>query len=161
MIIILFIIFFPNVKPDSADNKIDYWGIMTLILAVVPAMLALSWGGVSYPWNSITIISMFVLSTLMAIAFIIVERLSNNPLIPLSLFKDRIVAVSELVVFFTAIGMFGTIIFVPLFFQGVLDLSATTSGSFLTPMMLGMVAGGFISGQLLSLPFPREPSDQE
>ncbi len=93
---------------------------------------------------------MFMFSALMVTALILIERRSSNPLIPLSLFKDRIVAVSELVVFFTATGMFGTIIFVPLFFQGVLDLSATASGSFLTPMMLGMVAGSFISRQLLS-----------
>jgi len=46
--------------------------------------------------------------------------------------------------------MFGSIIFIPLFFQGVLGVSATMSGSFLTPMMLGMVGGSFISGQLLS-----------
>jgi succinate dehydrogenase/fumarate reductase cytochrome b subunit len=46
--------------------------------------------------------------------------------------------------------MFSAIIFVPLFFQGVLGATATASGAFLTPMMLGTVFGGFISGQLLS-----------
>ncbi len=51
LIIILFIIYFPNIKPDLSNNKIDYWGIVTLILAVVPTMLELSWGGVNYPWN--------------------------------------------------------------------------------------------------------------
>jgi EmrB/QacA subfamily drug resistance transporter len=150
LIIILFIMFFPNIKPDAPSNKIDYWGIVTLILAVVPAMMALSWGGIDYPWISVTIISMFALSVIMGTVFVIVERRSDNPLIPLSLFRNRIVAVSELVIFFTAIGMFGTIIFVPLFFQGVLGMSATTSGSFLTPMMLGIVGGSIISGQLLS-----------
>ncbi|MGH2541780.1 MAG: MFS transporter, partial [Ardenticatenaceae bacterium] len=52
--------------------------------------------------------------------------------------------------FMTGFGMFGAIIFVPLFFQGVLGASATSSGSFLTPMMLGVVFGAAISGQLLS-----------
>jgi hypothetical protein len=47
-------------------------------------------------------------------------------------------------------GMFSAIIFVPLFFQGVLGTTATTSGTFLTPMMLGVVVGAIISGQLLS-----------
>ena len=46
--------------------------------------------------------------------------------------------------------MFGAIIFVPLYFQGVLGLSATNSGTFLTPMMLGVVIGAAISGQVLS-----------
>lgn len=150
LIIILFIKFFPNIKPEASNNKVDYWGIVALILTVVPALLALSWGGVDYPWISVTIISMFIFSALMGIAFVTIERRSDNPLIPMSLFRNRIVAVSELVIFFTAIGMFGIIIFVPLYFQGVLGMSATTSGSFLTPMMLGMVVGSIVSGQLLS-----------
>jgi len=150
LIIILFIIFFPNIKPDISNSKIDYFGIVTLILTVVPAMLALSWGGIDYPWISVTIISMFIFSIIMGITFIIIERRSVNPIIPLSIFRNRIVAVSELVIFITAIGMFGTIIFVPLFFQGVLALSATASGSFLTPMLLGMVVGSISSGQVLS-----------
>jgi hypothetical protein len=54
------------------------------------------------------------------------------------------------VIFLTGIGMFGGIIFVPLFFQGVLGATATASGNFLTPMMLGMVVGSIISGQFLS-----------
>lgn len=150
MIIVLFILFFPNLRPQNSKHRVDYEGVTTLILTVVPAMLALSWGGVDYPWLSAQIIGMFAFSIIMGVVFVLIEQRSKNPVIPLSLFKNRIVSISEVVVFFTAIGMFGTIIFVPLFFQGVLGVSATTSGSFLTPMMLGMVAGSFASGQVLS-----------
>jgi len=150
IVIALFMLFFPDVRPDIVKHKVDYYGVITLILAVVPALLALSWGGVEYPWLSVEIIGMFVFSIIMGVAFIIIERRGQNPIIPLSLFNNRILAVSEIVIFFTGIGMFGSIIFVPLFFQGVLGVSATTSGSFLTPMMLGMVGGSFVSGQLLS-----------
>jgi len=117
---------------------------------VVPAMLALSWGGIEYVWGSWQIVGMFVFSAVMLALFIFAESRSREPIIPLSLFKNRIVVISELVIFFTAFGMFGGIIFIPLFFQGVLGATATTSGNFLTPMMLGMVAGSFTSGQLLS-----------
>jgi MFS family permease len=82
--------------------------------------------------------------------FIAVERRSTEPIMPLYIFKNRIVAVSLLVILITGFGMFGSIIFVPLFFQGVLGASATASGSFLTPMMLGVVAGSILSGQILS-----------
>jgi len=150
IIILLFIFFFPYLRPDQLKHKIDYPGVVTLILTVVPMMLALSWGGVEYPWTSFTIIGMFVLSVVMGILFIFIEKRSEEPIIPLSLFGNRIVAISALVIFFTAFGMFGSIIFVPLFFQGVLGVTATTSGSFLTPMMLGMVIGAFTSGQVLS-----------
>ena len=59
-------------------------------------------------------------------------------------------AISSVMIFLTAGGMFGSIIFIPLFFQGVLGASATSSGSFITPMMLGVVFGSAVSGQLLS-----------
>jgi hypothetical protein len=150
LIIFLFIFFFPNFRPDKLKHNIDYPGLTLLILTVVPAMLALSWGGVEYAWGSWQIVGMFVFSTVMLALFIFAESRSREPIIPLSLFKNRIVAISELVIFFTAFGMFGGIIFIPLFFQGVLGATATTSGNFLTPMMLGMVAGSLTSGQLLS-----------
>jgi len=150
LIIILFIFFFPNFRPDSLKHNIDYPGLVLLILMVAPAMLALSLGGVEYAWGSPQIAGMFILSAVMLALFIFVESRSKEPIIPLSLFRNRIVAVSELVIFFTAFGMFGGIIFIPLFFQGVLGATATASGSFLTPMMLGMVVGSFTSGQMLS-----------
>jgi len=150
LIIVLFIFFFPNFRPDNLRHNIDYLGLVTLVLTVVPAMLALSWGGVEYSWSSPQIIGMFSFSMVMLALFLMIENRSREPIIPLSLFRNRIVAISEIVIFFTGIGMFGGIIFIPLFFQGVLGATATTSGSFLTPMMLGMIVGSFISGQLLS-----------
>ncbi len=149
-IILLFIFFFPNFRPDNLKHSIDYPGLVLLILVVVPTMLALSWGGVEYPWDSPQIVGMFVFSLVALALFLLAEKRSTEPIIPLSLFRNRIVAVSELVIFFTAFGMFGGIIFIPLFFQGVLGVTATTSGNFLTPMMLGMVVGSFSSGQILS-----------
>ncbi len=150
LIIILFVFFFPNFRPDNLKHSIDYPGLVLLTLTVVPALLALTWGGVEYAWGSPQIVGMFIFSTVMLALFIFIENRSREPIIPLSLFRNRIVAVSELAIFFTAFGMFGGIIFVPLFFQGVLGATATASGNFLTPMMLGVVVGSFISGQVLS-----------
>ena len=150
LIVGVFIFFFPHLKPDTRKHKIDYLGIVTLILAVVPLLLALSWADVEYPWRSVQIISMFAFSAVMIPLFIVVESRAEEPIIPMWIFRNRIVAVSTFVIFITGFGMFGGIIFIPLFFQGVLGLSATASGNFLTPMMLGMIAGSVISGQLLS-----------
>jgi EmrB/QacA subfamily drug resistance transporter len=150
VVIALFIFFFPNFRPDNGKARVDYPGVVLLVLTVIPTMLALSWGGVEYDWSSAIIIGMFVFSVVMGVLFVYIESRSTEPVLPLSLFKNSIVAFSDIVIFFTGICMFGSIIFVPLYFQGVLGVSATTSGSFLTPMMLGVVFGGFISGQLLS-----------
>jgi len=150
LIVVLFIFFFPHLRPDQLKHKIDYLGITTLILAVVPMLVALTWGGVEYPWGSARIIGMFVFSAVMIPLFIVLESRAEEPIIPMWLFKNRIVSVSVFIIFITGFGMFGGIIFIPLFFQFVLGQSATNSGTFLTPMMLGMIAGSIISGQLLS-----------
>jgi EmrB/QacA subfamily drug resistance transporter len=149
-IMILFIFFFPNFRLRGLKHRIDYAGISTLVIAIVPLMLALSWGGTEYPWVSAPVIGMFALSALAIILLPIIETRSDEPIIPLAIFRNPVVAISIPIIFFTGISMFGGIIFIPLYFQGVLGLSATTSGSFLTPMMLGQVAGSFGSGQLLS-----------
>ena len=150
MVILLFLVYFPHVRPDTHKHRVDYAGITALTLAVVPLMLALTWGGVRYDWGSVTIIGLFAFSAFMAVAFLVIETLAKEPIIPLSLFRSQIVSISEMVVFLTGFVMFGSIIFIPLFFQGVLGLSATASGSFLTPMMLGVVGGSAMSGLLLS-----------
>src|SRR4030043_33324 len=69
---------------------------------------------------------------------------------PLSMFGNGVSTLSMIAMFFLGMGMFGAIIFIPLFFQGVLGLSAHSSGSFLTPMMLGLVVASTLSGQALS-----------
>ncbi|RJO63116.1 MAG: DHA2 family efflux MFS transporter permease subunit [Dehalococcoidia bacterium] len=150
-VVVLFILFFPDVRPAAGHrHQVDYPGIFTLSVGVAALLLALSWGGAQYPWNSFPVIGLLALFAVMLVAFLYTEIRSREPIIPLSLFGNRIVAVSEIVVFLTAFGMFGAITFVPLFFQGVLGATATASGGFLTPMILGQVSGSFISGQLLS-----------
>ncbi len=150
IVILLFIFFFPNVRPDNLKHNIDYPGVVLLILGVVPLMLALSWGGVEYAWGSVQIIGMFTFSAVALALLIWVESRSKEPIIPLEIFKNRIISISSILIFLTSGGMFGTIIFIPLFFQGVLGATATSSGSFVTPMMLGVVTGSAISGQVLS-----------
>jgi EmrB/QacA subfamily drug resistance transporter len=150
IIVLLFIFFFPHLRPIIKKPKIDYAGIVTLILAVVPLMIALSWAGVDYEWGSPVIIGMFAFSIAMLLLFIWVESRSDEPIMPLWIFKNRIVSISSIAVFTLGFGMFTAIIFVPLYFQGVLGTTATASGNFLTPMMLGVVVGAVVSGQLLS-----------
>src|SRR4030042_5885646 len=104
IVILLFIFFFPNIKPDNLKHSIDYPGVVLLILAVVPFMLALSWGGVEYAWGSFQIIGIFVFAAVALALFLLVEHRSKEPIIPLFIFKDRIVAVSSVLIFLTAAG---------------------------------------------------------
>ena len=149
-IVILIFFFFPDIKPENIKRRVDFAGVATFILALVPAMLALSWGGVEQPWGSAPILGLLAFSLMMGILFLIIETRTEEPLIPLSLYKNKIFRISQIIIFLMGMGMFGSLIFIPLFFQGVLGASATISGSFMTPMMLGLVVGSFTSGQFLS-----------
>jgi EmrB/QacA subfamily drug resistance transporter len=149
-IVVLMVALFPDIRPAPGKHRIDYLGVATLVLAVVPLLLALSWAGVQYPWDSPQVIGSLVFSGVMTALFLVIESHAVEPIIPLSIFRSWTVSVSILASFLTGFGMFGGIIFIPLFFQAVLGASATTSGSFLTPMMLGIVVGSIIAGQALS-----------
>ena len=146
----LLIRFFPKGRASDASHQLDYIGMATLILAVVPLLVGLSWGGVQYAWSSPQVIGALAVGAVMMAVFITVEIRAANPVMPLDIYRNRVVSLSLFAIFLTGFGMFGSIIFVPLFFQGVLGASATSSGSFLTPMMLGVVVGATLSGQVLS-----------
>ena len=149
-LLFLFIRYFPNVQPEATRHKLDVLGVATLILTVVPLMLALSWGGVQYSWGSPQVAGFLVFSLVMAVLFVLIETRAEQPIVPLHLFKNRVLSSSLITIFLTGFAMFGGIIFVPLYAQGVLGKSATSTGTIMTPMMLGMVVGATLSGQALS-----------
>ncbi len=149
-VILLFNLFYPHLRPDIRKHTVDWAGVTALTLAVVPLLLALTWAGTQYAWGSVQIIGLFAVTALALISFPLIESRAKEPIIPLSIFNSRVISVALIATFLTGMGMFGGIIFVPLFFQGVLGSSATSSGSFLTPMMLGIVAGATVSGQAMT-----------
>lgn len=148
-VVFLFIKLFPNRKPARA-RKFDIPGAALLVLTVVSGLIGLSLGGVQYAWDSVQVIGALSISLIAGVAFVFTELRVRDPIMPFVIFKNRIVAVSLIVIFLTGFAMFGAIVFIPLLFQGVLGASPTESGSFMTPMMLGIVAGAAISGQFLS-----------
>jgi EmrB/QacA subfamily drug resistance transporter len=141
---------FPNIRPAMRERRIDFLGAGTLVAGVVPLLLALSWGGNEYPWGSPTILGLFAIAGVMLVAFGLVESRAAEPIIPLSLFRNSIVTVSVLALMLMAIGMFGTILFIPLFIQGVIGTTATQSGTVMMPMMIVMITASILGGQIIS-----------
>ncbi len=138
---------FPDMHIKGVDRKIDWGGVITLILCIVPLLLALTWV-TNYGWSSPRVESLLVFAALMLAAFLYSETKAAEPLIPLSLFRNPVIATCSVAVFILGMGMFGVIIYLPLFMQGVLGVSATASGNLLTPLMMGAVAGSIVTGQL-------------
>jgi len=140
---------FPSFHPQGVRRKIDYAGVLTLTLCLVPLLLALTWV-TDYGWESSRVESLLAFSALMLVVFLYAETKAAEPVIPLALFQNRIIAVCDLASFVLGMGMFGIIMYLPLFMQGVMGVSATQSGSLLTPMMMGAVVGSILAGQFAS-----------
>lgn len=121
---------------------------MTLVAAVVSLLFALELGGNTYAWSSTVIIWLFAMFLLSLLLFIRVESRAPEPIISFAMFQNRLFATSNAAALFIGITFISATVYIPLFVQGVLGGSATNSGSILTPMMLGSVAGSQIGGFL-------------
>ena len=140
---------FPSFRPRGVERKIDFAGVFALILCLVPLLLALTWV-TDYGWESTRVESLLVFSAVMLAVFLFAETRASEPLIPLVLFRNPIIAVCSVASFVLGMGMFGIIIYMPLFMQGVMGVSATQSGSLLTPLMMAAVVGAVGAGQFTS-----------
>ena len=135
----------PYVRSKASWRDIDIWGAVTLAGGVVPLLIALSITR-DHAWTSPQVMGLLALAAVMLATFIFVESRVAEPIVPLHLFKNPTFTVSMIVGFLTAFGMFGSILFTPLVFQGVLGISATNSGALITPMMFGLLGASTVTG---------------
>ena len=139
---------FPSLERVET-SPVDYLGIVTLVGAMAPALLTLTWGGTTYAWTSPEILGMIALSAVMLVAFVAVERRAADPLLPFRLFREPILTLGSAGLFIMSLGMFGVVGFLPLFLQAVMGMSATNSGMLTIPLMIGSMITSISSGFLL------------
>ncbi|MHB8584611.1 MAG: MDR family MFS transporter [Thermoplasmatota archaeon] len=139
---------FPK-KTDRKNVPVDWFGVVTLMSALSAAILVASFGGVEYDWGSWEILALSAFAFLAAGLFILAEARAKDPLIPHRLWKEPIFTVSALASILMGSAMFGVIAFMPTYMQGVVGISATSSGAALVPLSLALVGGSIASGQLM------------
>lgn len=127
-------------------QKVDWWGAVTLVTAVVSLMFALELGGKEYAWDSAQIIGLFSIFGVFFIAFFFIERKAEEPIISFWMFKNRLFATAQILAFLYGGTFIILAVFIPIFVQAVYGGTATNAGFILTPMMLGSVAGSMIGG---------------
>ncbi|RYZ26169.1 MAG: DHA2 family efflux MFS transporter permease subunit [Chitinophagaceae bacterium] len=140
----------PKIASHLQNRKIDWLGAFFLTTTLIPLLLSFVWGGSVYEWMSWQIITSLVIAIVSLIIFIYTEKRVINPILSLDLFTNKVFLVSVCALFLTAMAMFGAIMYVPIFSQGVIGGSATRAGLVLTPMMLSLVTASTISGQIIS-----------
>lgn len=140
---------FPSVQRKEKES-IDYTGSLLLTLTMVPLLLSFTWAGNEYDWVSPEIIGLFTVTIVAFFLFVLTEKRVSSPVLPLDMFKNKVFTVSNIIGFFLGAGMFGSIMYMPFFIQGVMGTSATKSGFVMMPLTLAMVAGSTISGQIIT-----------
>ncbi|WP_256757816.1 MDR family MFS transporter [Cohnella sp. WQ 127256] len=150
LIAFVMIAFFYKESVEHSKQKIDYLGAFTLVAAILCLMFALEFGGKQYAWDSSMIIGLFAAFALLIIAFIMIERRAQEPIITFGMFKNRLYSTSNIMAMFAGAAFITASIYIPIFIQGVLGGSATNSGLVLLPMMLGSVVTAAGGGAMLT-----------
>ncbi|MNO21566.1 Multidrug resistance protein 3 [compost metagenome] len=146
---IMIMALFPKVERKQGES-IDYLGSIFLTTTIVPLLLAFSWAGTQYEWGSSQILGLLAGTLVSAIIFVFVELMVSNPILPMHLFKNGIVTISNLIGFIMNFGMMGAMIYISFFVQGVLGISPTYAGYVTMPMSIFMVVTSAFAGQIIS-----------
>ena len=139
----------PTVK-ERVQHKIDYAGAVLLAVGLSALVLATTWGGNQYDWASAQIVGLGVIALAGLLAFLRAESRAAEPILPLHLFRNRVVAVTSAIGFVIGFALFGALTYLPLFQQVVRGASPTESGLQLIPVMAGVLIGSIGSGQAIT-----------
>ena len=131
-------------------RHVDVWGIALMMLGFGCLQLVLDLGE-RQDWFDSTIIStLAVLAVVMLVAFVIRELAADEPILDLSVFRDRNFGVASLAIFLIGLGFNSSILLVALYTQKILGYDAWTAGLTLAPGGLGTMIALMIAGRLVS-----------
>jgi EmrB/QacA subfamily drug resistance transporter len=141
------------------QHTIDYLGALLLTIALTCAILVTSLGGNSFAWKSPFILGISTAAIVSIFAFVAVEARAREPILSLSLFRNRTFVLTSAIGLILGLSLFGSVTYLPIYLQVVKGESPTGSGLQLMPMMLGMLVTSVVSGRMIShwghyKPFP-------
>lgn len=133
----------------SKKHSIDYFGSAALTVGIVALLFAMLQGGVTWNWLSAQSLGLFALAIAFLLVFVYQEKRAPEPILPLTLFKNRIIAISSIGGFILGVVLFGITSYVPLFVQGVKGGTATSAGITLGPLLLAWPIAATLSSKLI------------
>jgi EmrB/QacA subfamily drug resistance transporter len=135
---------------SRVHHMIDYLGTVLVALAATSLVLLTSLGGTTYAWGSAPIVFLGVVAMVLIVLFVLAERRAAEPVLPLSLFRNRVFSATGALGFVVGFAMFGALTFLPLYLQVVKGVNPTVSGLRLFPLMAGLLMTSIGSGFLIS-----------
>jgi EmrB/QacA subfamily drug resistance transporter len=146
----------PNLGSGARARDLDYLGVLVFAAGVIPLLLGLTEKGQSdssgqlYAWVSPQVGGLIAIGAVMLAVFVFVESRAREPIVPLDLFRNRNYSASMASVLLVGFAMFTAVIYLPRFYQVVAGVSATQSGYEIWPLLLGLMGGSIVAGQLIS-----------
>jgi len=137
-------------QTKGIKRKIDYAGAILLATSLSALVIYTSIGGTVLPWLAPQALILPVIGIVALIAFIMVERKAEEPILPLFLFRNNAFLVSNAVGFIIGTVMFGTITYMPSYLLIVQGFAPTEAGMALLPMMIGLIGSSTLSGIFMS-----------
>ena len=137
----------PSTTLREKLTRLDPLGTFFFLPSVICLLLALQWGGVTYDWSNVRIIVLLVLSGVLFLAFVLVQKWKgDNATVPGRIFFNRSIIAGMW--FNTCLGgaMQTVFYFIPIWFQAIKDASAVKSGIMNLPMVLGLTIGSIGAG---------------
>ena len=136
--------------PRDGAAPFDVAGSACMATATALFVLAISWGGNLYAWDSPVIAWMLAGALACAALFVAAERRAADPLIPLRYFRNRTFCTATLAGLILAVGMMGVVNYLPTYIQITRGYDATISAYLMVPMLLGVMGASSVAGVLAS-----------
>lgn len=141
--------FLHETQVEKMKKRIDYWGAVLFTLSMGSLLFALISGGEFYSWNSAVILSLFTAAFIFLILFLYTETKAEEPMLPLSMFKIPVIAISNIVGFLASGVLIGVDVYLPIWIQTLLGYSATSSGLTLMPMSFAWPFAAALAGRFM------------
>ncbi len=132
------------------EATVDYLGAATIVGSVTSLILYLSWAGPDRGWTSTVGIALIVATVALAGLFILVENKAKEPIIPMELFGHWTFTSNVVFAMIMGVGMFGGLIYLPIYLQAVMGMSATRSGLAMLPLVVGIFSTSISGGQIMA-----------
>ncbi|KAM0141186.1 hypothetical protein ACHAO1_001964 [Botrytis cinerea] len=133
--------------------QLDIPGTVFMVGSLICLLMALQWGGAAYPWSNGRIIALFVVSGILAIAFVATQTTKiagKARTIPSSLARSHDIWLAGSYAMCITGGVYVAILFLPVWFQDVRGRSPLSSGELLTPLIAGYVVASILAGGITS-----------
>lgn len=148
-----------HISRTPTRRSIDFAGAFALAAAISPVVLALLWSGETHGWDSWQTLGLFAVGALATLVFVRIELRVAEPILPMSMFSDRVLRTSLIGGFVIGIAMYSVASWTTLFLQVVSNTSATVSGLLTAPNAFGITIASIVSGRLIAKhriykPFP-------